>query len=302
MPDTWRVKNWMPRGARVMIAAQFKTGKTIFRDNLVRSLVDGDRFLGRDDVTPITGTVAILDFEMPPAKLKAWLKRQQIRDDDRVVAYSLRSDILSFNLLDGGARQAWAAKLRAQACEVLVIDCLRPVLDALGLDEHREAGRFLVALDAPIAEAAIQETVVIHHMGHTGERARGDSRLRDWPDVEIRLLRRDEQPNSPRFITAFGRDVDVEESALAFNSLTHVLTIDGGSRADLRKEEALNAIVRVLTADGELQSGRAIKDALADSGHARNVIDAALALGVRKRALVQQSGPRNSKLYRVAAL
>jgi hypothetical protein len=104
------------------------------------------------------------------------------------------------------------------------------VLDALGLDEHRDAGRFLVALDSFLAEAKIPEALIVHHMGHSGERSRGDSRLRDWPDVERRLVREDDDPGSPRFITAYGRDVDVSESQLAYDPLTRHLTINGGSR------------------------------------------------------------------------
>jgi hypothetical protein len=80
------------------------------------------------------------------------------------------------------------------------------------LDEHRDAGRFLVALDALLTEAGIPDALVVHHMGHVNERARGDSRMRDWPDVEWRLVRQDENPASARFLSAYGCDVDVPES------------------------------------------------------------------------------------------
>jgi hypothetical protein len=65
-------------------------------------------------------------------------------------------------------------------------------------------------------------------MGHANERARGDSRLRDWPDVEWRLVRRDDDPASARFITAYGRDVDVPESQLIYDHGTRHLTIEDG--------------------------------------------------------------------------
>jgi hypothetical protein len=68
-----------------------------------------------------------------------------------------------------------------------------------------------VAIDELLLEAGIDEALVVHHMGHSGERARGDSRLRDWPDVEWRLMRQDDDPASPRFLTAYGRDIDVPE-------------------------------------------------------------------------------------------
>jgi hypothetical protein len=74
-------------------------------------------------------------------------------------------------------------------------------------------------------------------MGHSGERARGASRLRDWPDVEWRLVREktengDVDPAAPRYFSAYGRDVDVPESRLVFDPATRHLTLEGGSRAD----------------------------------------------------------------------
>jgi hypothetical protein len=208
---TWRIAGWQPSHSRIMLTAQFKAGKTTLRDNYVRSKVDGDPFLGRDTVTAIRGRLVVLDVEMHETKLEAWLKSQQIRNDDRVIPISLRGRAASFNVLDPDVRGVWAAHLRAVHTEDLVLDCLRPVLDALGLDEQREAGRFLVAFDALLEEAGIPEALVVHHMGHGGERARGDSRLRDWPDAEWRLVRRDDDPASPRYITAYGRDVEVQK-------------------------------------------------------------------------------------------
>src|SRR6185503_6838808 len=123
--------------------------------------------------------------------------------------------------------------------------CLRPVLDALGLNEHTEVGLFLTALDALLREANIPEALVIQHMGHKGERARGDSRLLDWPDVGWTLVReKDDDPASPRFFKAYGRDVDVAEKQLAFDAATRRLSVvgadEGGmSRADARVAAAL---------------------------------------------------------------
>ena len=90
-------------------------------------------------------------------------------------------------------------------------------------------GAFLVPLDALLAEAGIPDALVVHHMGHTNERSRGDSRLRDWPDVEWRLMRKDDDPASARFFTAYGRDVDVEEQELGYDAATRRLTVVGGS-------------------------------------------------------------------------
>jgi hypothetical protein len=184
-----------------------------------------------------------------------------------------------------------------------MLDCLRPVLDALGLDEQHEAGRFLVALDALLDEARIPEALIIQHMGHTNERARGDSRLRDWPDAEWRLVRRDEKDEaSDRFIVAYGRDVEVPESQLVFNPATRHLTIEDGSRHEARTREALDDLLAFLRRTGNTeQSGRMLKAEL-EGDHPRDVVDDALRLGVRRGVLSYRDGPKNSKLYRAAAV
>lgn len=295
-PPTWRIDGWQPRHSRVMVAAQFKAGKTTLRDNYIRSKLDGDPFLGRDSVTPISGSLCVIDVEMNDGQFLSWLRAQRIQNDDRVFPIGLRGQATAFNVLDPAVRNEWASRLRAHGTEDLVLDCLRPMLDALHLDEQREAGQFLVAFDALLVEAGISEALIVHHMGHGTERARGDSRLRDWPDVEWRLMRRDDDPASPRYITAYGRDVDVPESRLVYDGFTRRLTIEDGSRRDEKTREALAAVLDALAAGGQL-SGRAVKQALEDSEHPRDAIDAALRLGVRQGVISKQDGPRNSKLY-----
>lgn len=99
---------------------------------------------------------------------------------------------------------------------MLIFDCLRPALDALPLSEDKEAGRFLEFLDELAAEACIGELLTIHHMGHVGERSRGDSRILDWPDAVWKLVKDAEDDSTGpasvlRYLSAYGRDVDVSD-------------------------------------------------------------------------------------------
>lgn len=299
-PVSWRIDGWLPAGARVLLAAQFKAGKTTMIGNLLRSLADGDPWLGDASVTQVAGTIALIDDEMSPRQLRAWLRDQGIAHPERIIPLCLRGRVSSLDLLDADRRREWVALLRLYGVRVLVLDCLRPVLDALGLDESHDAGRFLVALDALLREADIGECIVVHHMGHAGERSRGDSRLRDWPDAEWRLVRQDDSPHSPRFITAFGRDVDVRECSLSYDEATRRLTLSGGSRQDHRTHEALSAIVSHLHTCGEPQSGRAILAAFAeDERHTRKVIRDALDLGIRDGLIVTMPGPKRATLHAV---
>lgn len=293
----WQIRDVMPRGSRVMLPAQFKAGKTTLSGNYIRSRVDGDRFLGRFDVEPMDGALLLFDLEMSEAKTLAWLRDQGIRHTERVIPVSLRGRAASFNPLDPENRARWAARAREWHATATVFDCLRPALDALGLNEHTEVGQFLVAFDAFLADAGILDALVVHHMGHTGERSRGDSRLRDWPDVEWRLVRRDDDPASARYLACYGRDVDVPETQLAYDATTRRLTITGGSRRDAAHRDALAAVVDVLDSTGEEMSGRAIEAALEDSVHPRAAIRGALRLGIRTDALTVTEGPRRSRLY-----
>lgn len=242
-PVTHRIAGLWPMNGRVLLAAQFKAGKTTLRDNVIRCLVDAEPFLGAHDVEPITGRVALLDFELDEHTLQLWLQDQGLQHPERVNVLPMKGRAGSFNILDEQLRSRWACLLEAADTSVLVIDCLRPIMDALGLSEDKDGGRFLVAIDALAHEAGVSEVFVVHHMGHTGERSRGDSRFRDWPDAEWKLVRDkdDEDPNlddvhGARYLSAFGRDVDLAQTELVFDRPTRHLTL--GGLAPNRREAA----------------------------------------------------------------
>ena len=197
-------------------------------------------------------------------------------------------------------------RLADVGCDYLIIDCLRPVLDALGLDESHDAGRFLVALDALLKDAHIADAALVHHMGHTSERARGDSRLQDWPDVSWRLVRENEDPASPRYFSAFGRDVNVAEGRLGFDPVTRRLTYVAGSRHACKVDEAVIAIIKVLAEcarDGDDGlSCRAIETALAGEqprDTVREALKKALAADDATRLIGVKKGKRNAKLHHI---
>lgn len=296
-PIDWRIEGWQPIGTRVLLAAQFKAGKTTLTGNLARCLVDNERWLTVAPVTPVNGgQVTILDFEMSERQIDGWLADQGIVNDTKIVILPLRGRSGTFDILDDHTRKEWASRLAGT--EYLILDCLRPILDALALDEHREAGRFLTAFDALCDQAGIEDSLVVHHMGHTGERSRGDSRLRDWPDVEWRLVRANEEPDSTRFISAYGRDVEQGEGQLIHDPATRHLAYVGGDRRDAEAREALPDITEILVESEYPLSQRAIWDIVRDrTDHPRAVIERALKVGQRDHVIHLMPGPRNSKLH-----
>ncbi|WP_100522673.1 AAA family ATPase [Mycobacteroides abscessus] len=294
-----------PAGGRVMLSAQYKAGKSTLVGNVVRSRVDQTPFLERFEVSSPARSVVLIDTELSEGTLRRWLRDQNIVNASAVSdVVALRGRVGAFDLIDRKRRAEWVARLRALRCDYLILDCLRPVLDALGLDEHRDAGRFLVAFDALLSEAAVADALVVHHMGHSNERARGDSRLQDWPDALWRLVRENDEPGSARFFSAYGRDVDVREGRLTFDPDTRHLSYVDGSRTDSKAEAAKPDVLAVLAeaaksaSDG--LSGRQIEDALKEADHSRGAIRDALKALVALGVLATADGARRSKLHRIA--
>jgi 5S rRNA maturation endonuclease (ribonuclease M5) len=301
---SWRIEDWMPTDARIVLAAQRKAGKTTSVGNLMRSLVDGDPWLGIATAEPITGNVVLLDFEMSQSKLTEWLRDQKIGDPSRLIVVPMRGKGGGFDITDDRTRGQWAAQLRDANCGYVILDCLRPVMDALGLDEDKQAGRFLTAFDALLNEAGVGEATVVHHMGHNGERSRGDSRLRDWPDVEWKIVRKDPDDDaSPRFISAYGRDVDQREQLLGYDAITRRLLSLGGTRKESSAAEHIPYVVGLLAAHPHLNAvpaawfeKTAAKD---DASPGRNQVREAVKLAAKNGALFATQGEKNATNYRL---
>lgn len=266
---TYRIDRLLPSNGRAVLNAPRKSGKTTLRNNLARSLADGTPFLGAFEVRP-ADKIAIIDIEMHRGQLRAWLQRQRIAHPERITVYPLRGHASTFNLLDADVLAEWAKRL--DGTTVVLFDCLRPVLDALGLDENHDAGRFLVAYDELLATAGIAESVLVHHSGHNGERSRGDSRIEDWPDALWRLVReKADDDHAPRYFRALGRDVEEPEQRLDFDPITDTLTIGGGSRVDA-KTGTITEQVHEHILDNPGQSQNEIEKAI--GGRRENVRDA----------------------------
>ena len=274
---------------------------------VIRSLVDGEPFLGHFTVNTTARAVVLVDDEMSDNTLRAWLRAQNIRNTSAVAdVITLRGNVGAFNLLDEHCFAAWVQRLHDVGCDYLIIDCLRPILDALALDEHRDAGRFLVAFDTLLNEAVIRDALLIQHMGHANERARGDSRLQNWPDAIWRLVREDDDPASPRYFTAYGRDVAVAEGRLSFDAdtrrMTYAAGITSGGQGRRRGHRDHQAARRMRQGRRGRVKRNAIETQL-KGDHARDTVRAALKKAVdapdETRRIGVKKGPRNANLHHI---
>lgn len=297
----YRIEQLAPANGRVLLSAQKKSGKTTLRDNLVHSFADEFPFLGHFAINQPPRRLVLIDDELDEGMMRRWLRAHGVCNTERVAdVVSLRGRVATFNLLDDRTRSAWAQRLRDLGCDYLILDCLRPVLDALGLDENRDAGRFLVAFDALLTESEVGDALLVHHMGHNGERSRGDSRLGDWPDANWKLVRESDEPGAPRYFTADGRDVSVPEGRQTYDPRTRKLTYAAGTRTDAKTEAAYVAVINLLAIrNGEPLSKSAIEEELAGE-HTQKAIRAAIARTVDVGAVATEDGSRGAKLHRIA--
>jgi hypothetical protein len=302
-PTQYRIEGWLVVGGHVVLIAQYKSGKTTLVGNVVRSLADGGLFLGVAQVHPVR-SIVILDFEMDERQIERWLRDQDIRNTDRVRLVSLRGAARSFDILNPERRLEWAAHLRSVAADFVIVDCLRPAMDALGLDEHNEAGRWFTAFDELLKDAGVPEALVVHHSGHGGDRSRGDSRILDWPDGIWNLVRSDRDDlNSPRFITAKGRDIGVEEGELTFDPITRHLTYTPRSRRMAGAGKVMRDVLSEIARATEPLSIREVTALMRDSGHSKGRIESALkkASDRTNGYLSRVKGPKGSFLHSITA-
>jgi AAA domain len=303
-PRKYLIEPIWTEGGRVLFSAQWKTGKSTARDNAVRSVADGEPFLGVFKVQPIAeGTIVVFDDELHPDMMRRWLRDQGITNTDRVVVVPMRGRVGAFDLTLPAVRAMWAQRLRNVGAAIVLLDCLRPILDALGLSEDKEAGRFLVAFDQMLDEAEIGPAMIVHHMGHANERARGDSRILDWGDQLWKLVRDDSDDSIPieeraRYFTAFGRDVNVRESRLSYDQITRRLSITGGTRRESKGEEAWPA-VRAFIEDNPDCSANRIEKHLVPT-YSKEAVRAAIEAAEKRSDIhIERTGKGLANLHRL---
>lgn len=257
----------LPVNARILLAAQNKAGKTTLIGNLIRSVCDQTPFLGYGVTLPGSSRIGLLDFEMDKDTLARWLRDMRIENMDRAYVWSMLGRVSQFDIRNPSVFGKWVDKIRAQQITTLVIDCLKPILDQLGLDEHHDTGKITTPLSALRTEAGIRELILVHHMGHNGERSRGDSALRGWPEVEWMLVRLSADPDkeaaldAPRFFKAYGRDVNIPECELGYDSKTRILSIAGSqnrqdARAALEQGKLETAILACVQSEPGIARGK----------------------------------------------
>lgn len=205
------VDRLMKYGTNIHLVAAAKTGKTNVAINLVKALVDGGMFLGAFETKPIKGRICMMDFELDERQAQDWLKRMDIKNKSKVEVYPLRGMPNPFRSPE--AMRELEEVLKLLEIEFLILD---PFSSIFGGDanSNSEVKAFLKEIDGFKLRSGVQHLVIAVHAGRNQGQTRGASTLDDHPDA-LWYLQKD---GEKRFFKAVGRDIDVAESEIVFNS------------------------------------------------------------------------------------
>lgn len=177
----WVVKDLHARGDSTMLVAQNKVGKTTLALNLVRSLIDGEPFLGEWDVDLGDGCILYLNYEVSEARFVQWVRRLRLGDPHRLVPLSLRG--LSFPPDHPDVHRQVARIAEEHESSMIIVDPFQRAFTGESENNSTEVGKFLSKLDEMKEAAGVADLILIDHAGHGAKnRARGSSTKGGWAD------------------------------------------------------------------------------------------------------------------------
>ena len=251
----FRIAQLLPTGGNGLLSAQHKSGKTTIIVNLALALADDEPFLGRFEVTPLDGRVAIFNYELGADQFRNWLRDIGIKNPHRIAhPLHLRGQRLAFWQPD--VRASLVDWLKVNEVQFLILDPAARAMSGLvdSENDNSQVAAFTDALDQIKREAGVSELILTAHTGaveadEDNERARGATRLTDWPDSV--LILRKEQTTGQRWLRAFGRDVEEPAFDLGYEPSTRRLSATGQTRDQRRDEDGLQRVVDALVQLGD---------------------------------------------------
>ena len=309
-PAPQAVEKCLPAGGRGLLVAQYKVGKTTMVNNLLVALADGTPFLGQ--FVTQQRRVMLLDTELTDDEAQARISALPLQNPDNVARIGLEGQAGKFDPRDPAARTAWARRLREFGTEVLVLDCLAPLLKVLGINESTHASEILYALSELKREAGVSELFVVHHAGTNGK-PRGDTGVPAWASAIWTLTLAGKSLDAPRRFSVTGW-TRVPEGRLTHDETTGGLTYTDAdpdraeraaravSVASAEMEAAVDLVVEVVAqanAQGTEPSGREIAKAARAAGLTKAVAEEALRRADALGKVIYRQAERNTHRWRV---
>jgi hypothetical protein len=283
----WAIEDLLIMFGKVFLAAKAKSGKTTMSMSLLKSLADGEDFLGKFKVNPVEGRIGYMNLELTEHQMQEWVGRQDIKNHDRIHFWNLRGKANPFR--SANSRNHLIEEMQILGIKTLIIDTFSKIFSGEA-NNNSEVNRFLAMLDVTLDKAGVEQLIMLVHAGNDGSKIRGATALTDHPDG-IWYLASDEEGN--RFFHAIGRDISVPEGQLIYEQETSELTYTGSSK---KLAKGVSAKDKVLTF---------IKE---NKGATASVIDDSIGgtkefkIKIRKQLITDglvevKKGPRNSDLY-----
>ena len=286
----WVIDSLLPLGARVFLVAQAKAGKTSMAMHLVKCLADGVDFLSRFHVNSPSGRIGYMNFEMTENQIQEWLARQKIENIDKVSIWNLRGKPNPFR--SKISRKVLVSELQELNITTLIIDTFAKTFSG-DANSNSEVTRFLLLLEEVLQEAGVEQLIMLVHAGNAEKKIRGATALTDHPDG-LWFISTDSERN--RYFHAIGRDIDLPEGKLVFDSSKTTFSYQEGNR-QVSKESS--TFEKMLTFISENPGSNAAS--VDESVNGTKTYKIKIRKKLVDQGLVEiRKGPNNSSLYYVA--
>jgi len=231
MPEValpWVIRDIFPQGANISITAQYKAGKTTLVNALAKALADGEKFLEYFQEPIHPRRIVIFNYEVSENQYRRWMKDVAIKHADHITLVHLRGERLP--LISERVQRLVISILKDCDAQTWILDPFaRAFVGSGDENSNSDVGVFLDTLDYIKKQANVENLILPMHTGraqeHGIDRARGATRLDDWADVRWLLSKTEEG----RFFAADGRDVFLQQQALAFDEASRGLRLGGAS-------------------------------------------------------------------------
>jgi hypothetical protein len=271
-PLGFPIEDLAPESGNVVIVGAAKTGKSTLAINLSMAYATGQPFLGSLHVEPGPGRLATINYEVGERQWRSWMRKPGLSPDqaDRLSTLHLRGYSLPLQTQPG--RDLMVQALVERAASWAWLDPYQRAANVADFNDHGLAVEVLNALDEVKARVGLSQLFLVAHTPWSDqERPAGARVLENWADV-LWIYTGDAAGN--RYLRAYGRDVDFDETPLHFDPQTLTLQLaDGGSRADAarvakaqREREAEDLMTLILRRHADGLSKADLEAHLKDAG------------------------------------
>lgn len=300
-PVRYRILGMLGVNHNASLTAQYKTGKTTLLCGLVKSLADGNDFLGSIEVEPPQGRIGFWNAEMDRDDYIGYIRSTGIQNPTRVETAHLRG--FNVPILSEQGRN-WAVRwLRDQGVTVWINDAWSRLCAWSGVDENdnTEINRLCAAIDEIKSRAGVSEFITTHHTGRKqhemgAEHGRGAASLDAWVDSRWVMTRE----GAARFLMVEGRKMGLAGGTreLVFDPETGLNNLGSKDRSTARSEQHNDVVERLVTANpGIKTTDLLVKVQDAIPGKNRTAANTALKAARESGVVYTAPGARNSQRY-----